>query len=240
LQPALVAVSLSAFVALSEAGFEPWAVAGHSLGELSALSAAGALSPEAAVRLAAVRGRAMEREARSHPAGMLAAFAGEEEVSRRLAADPRLELAAANAPDEWVLSGPEEALERVASELPSQRLRVSGGWHSRAMEGAVGDVRDAVERARPVPVRLGAYSGLTGEPVGTGADLAELLSAQLVRPVRFAALLRRLAADGAALFIAMGSGRALGGLVRKNLARAAILRVEEPADVDRVLAKAGR
>ena len=240
LQPALVAVSLSAFAALSEAGFEPWAVAGHSLGELSALGAAGALPAEAAVRLAAVRGRAMEREARAHPAGMLAAFAGEEEISRRLAADPRLELAAANAPGEWVLAGPEEALARVASGVPSQRLRVSGGWHSRAMEGAVGEVRAAVEAARPAPVQLRAYSVLTGEPVGAGADLAELLSAQLVRPVRFAALLERLAADGAELFIAMGSGRALGGLVRQNLPRSAVLRVEEPSDVGRVLEEAGR
>lgn len=240
LQPALVAVSLAAFSALGEAGFEPWAVAGHSLGELSALAAAGSLSLEAAVRVAAARGRAMEREARAHPAGMLAAFAAEEEVSRHLAADPRLELAAANAPGEWVLSGPEEALEAAAKALPSRRLRVSGGWHSRAMEGAAGELRAAVQGARPVPPRLRAYSALTGEPLGAQAALEELLPTQLVRPVRFAALLRRLAADGAELFVAMGCGRTLGALVRQNLPGAAVLRVEEPADVERVLQEAGR
>ncbi|RJO64398.1 MAG: ACP S-malonyltransferase, partial [Myxococcales bacterium] len=129
LQPVLTAVALGACLACRDALPSPDFTAGHSLGEVAALSASGLASAADAVRLAAARGAIMAREAGKCDGGMAALFGGREDVERALAAAERqgaVDLAAHNAPEEWVLSGERRALARLAAAFPLRRLGVSG------------------------------------------------------------------------------------------------------------------
>ncbi len=216
-QPAIYCASL----ALWEAGGRPAAalVAGHSLGELAALVAGGALDAEDGLRLAVTRGRLMEEAAVESPGGMLAALGeGEVEVPA-LAASLGLTVANENAPGQLVLSGPDEALgearrELRAAGLKAIRLPVAGAFHSPAMAGAAERFRAAlgeVEFAAPsVPV----YSSVEAAPF---TDPRDGLAAALTRPVRWQLTLRRLREAGAGRFLEAGPGDVLTGLVRRSL-----------------------
>jgi acyl transferase domain-containing protein len=216
LQPVLTALALGVYREMAEAGVACDLVLGHSLGELAAWSATGAVSPEDAIEAAALRGRLMEREAARHPGGMIAIPGGDAEVTLALALAPGASVAAWNAPDEVVLAGPEDAVLAVARALPSRRLAVAGAWHGPAMAGAVEELRVALHRLprRAPSVRL--VSGADGD-VAPPEGIADRLADQLVRPVRFAAALARLRALGARTVVTVGPGAVLRGLVRKTL-----------------------
>jgi [acyl-carrier-protein] S-malonyltransferase len=237
LQPALTAVSLGACAALREAGIAPAAVAGHSVGEVAAFAAARALSEEDAVRLAAVRGGLMSREAGRHPGGMAALFGARSLVDAALAAEPTLELAALNAPDQWVLSGPAAAISRLQQRFPSAPVRASGAWHSRAMEGAVAEFERAAAALTWSAPAAAVYANLSGERVAEPDRLRQALTGQLIRPAHFAAGLARMWNEGIRTFIAVGSGRLLRTLVRRNLPGAEVFLAEEPDDVQRIAAR---
>jgi [acyl-carrier-protein] S-malonyltransferase len=219
LQPLLTAVSLGALRALSARGVRPDLVAGHSLGELAAWAAAGGISHEDAVSLAATRGRLMARQAALHPGGMAALRCGAEQVPAALERGRRrgaLDLAAHNAPDEWVFSGDRPALRALAAAWPARPLQVSGPWHGRAMAGAADELR----RAAAELAREQGAARLVCNDSGQEADprqMPELLAGQLVRPVLWAASLATLVAAGVRDFVTLGPGRVLRGLARKNL-----------------------
>lgn len=221
LQPVMTAVSLGAMEALRRRGCRPDAVAGHSLGEIAAWSAAGALDPEGAVSLAAARGQIMAREAARRPGTMVALFGGEQQVASALES-ARLEgiadLAGHNAPDEWVLSGEPQALRAAAAGCSARPLRVAGAWHSRLLARAVGPFQRCLAALRPGRLRSRLVSNGTGG-FCQDEELAEGLAQQLVRPVLWAQCLRTLADAGVSHFVTVGPGRILRGLLRKNLGR---------------------
>lgn len=148
LQPLLAAVCLGSFVALERRGARPDVVAGHSLGELLAFGALGTFTHEAAIHIAAVRGASMAREAERRAGGMLALIGCDERGARDAVAlgleHGALDVAAHNAPDEWVVAGDEAALSVIASRYASRRLPVSGAWHGRTMAGAEAPLRDVL------------------------------------------------------------------------------------------------
>jgi len=223
LQPALTAVSLGVFEALTSSGCWPGYVAGHSLGEVAAWSAAGGTRPTAAIGLAAVRGQLMEREARRHPGGMLAVHGTREDMAEALAVARRLggvNLAAHNSPEQWVLSGDPDALSPLLEEFPSVMLRVAGAWHSPHMTGAVQELRSAVTAAGSPEPPMGFVCNQTGSLAPRGA-MTDLLAGQLTRPVRWADTMSTLARRGVTDFVTVGPGRVLRGLVRKNLGKEA-------------------
>ncbi len=238
LQPVLTAVALAAHGALAGAGITPAFVIGQSLGEIAAWSAAGAVSAEDAVDVAALRGRLMAREAHRRPGGMIAIAGGEDAAARALAlaGAKGAEIAAWNAPDEVVVAGPEEALTAIAAALPSRRLPVAGAWHGASMAGAVEELRAAL---RGVPRRAPAARIVCGdgdEPAQAD-DLPDLLAAQLVRPARFGRALAHASAEGARDFVTAGPGAVLRSLVRKNLrAEARVHTTEGAADLARTIA----
>ena len=217
-QPAIYCASVAAW---SRAG-RPQAAfhAGHSLGELSALVAAGAIDPADGLRLAVTRGRLMQRAADAQPGGMLALL-GDAEPARELAEDCGAVIANDNGPTQLVAAGSERTLERLAAEAKAAGLRtirvpVRGAFHCAAMAPAVGPYRAALGavavRAPAVPV----FSCVTAEPFGTGPEgIRDQLAMAIVRPVRWREVLESLHGLGVRSFVETGPGKALSGMVRR-------------------------
>jgi len=234
IQPMLTAVTLAVSTELARRGVRPVLVAGHSLGELAAWSAAGGITASTAIELAGVRGRLMEREATRHPGSMLA-FGGDDpgaalELGR---AHGEVVVAAHNARDEWTLAGDRRALGAIAARFPTTRIPVQGAWHSPAMAAAVQELEAALRAASAVPPTIGLVANRTGELVEDPATIPALLAGQLVRPIAWVRTLETFAAASITHVIAVGPSKVMRGLVRKNLgARVTILAAETVTDLD--------
>ncbi|MBV8760400.1 MAG: ACP S-malonyltransferase [Deltaproteobacteria bacterium] len=218
IQPLLVAVGLGACAALATEGIAPRFVAGHSLGELTAWAAAGAIGDRAAVELAGLRGRLMEREAARNPGGMHAITGDDSEVAE-LVARHGVALAAHNGPEEWTVSGDTSRLAALASSRATTRLPVAGAWHSPAMAGAVDELARAIRSTALAKPRANVIANSDGRAVADPDAVAELLAGQLVRPVQWASCLRTLAAAGVTTYVVLGPSKLLRSTVHKNLGR---------------------
>jgi len=218
LQPLLTAQVLGIDCILRSLGLRPDAVAGHSLGEIAAWSAAGVISREEAVDLAALRGRLMARQAKVFPGGMLALLVEDPgpavELGRRHGS---VEVAARNAPREWVLSGDGAALGAVAASFSSVPLRVAGPWHGTGMEGAVDELRRAVAAAERRPPAVALVSGSDGRIVESPGEMPETVAGMLLRPVDWVRTLGTILDLGVTDLVTIGPGKVMRGLVRKNL-----------------------
>jgi [acyl-carrier-protein] S-malonyltransferase len=237
LQPLLVAACLMAAAAIEEQGVVPALVCGHSLGELSAWAASGAIAATDAIAVAGVRGRLMAREAARRPGGM-AALGPDVELARVLAAAAphgRLVLAAENTPHERVVSGDAAAIAAVVAAFPSRRLPVAGAWHSPAMAGAVEELHAALAAIPRRPARAPLVSNRDGA-IAAADDVPRRLAEQLVHPVRWTAALATLAARGVTRHVIAGPGRLLRGLVRDNLGAVDVQIVDRGRDLVRVAA----
>ncbi len=218
-QPAIFCAALAGYEVLRDR-YDPALMAGHSLGEISALVAAGALEAEDGLRLVAARGRLMQEAAdETGDGGMLAVRARERAPVVEVAADTGLALANDNAPDQLVLSGATAALdeaERLLSErrVRSKRLPVAGAFHSPLMEPAVEPFRALVEQVSVTEPSVPVMSCVTAEPFD---DVRARLVEAITRPVRFTDVLRALQARDATHFVETGPGRVLSGLARKTL-----------------------
>lgn len=217
-QPALLAASLARWSAVDA---NPDAVfLGHSLGELGALAAAGALSERDAVALAATRGRLMSEAARHSQGGMVAVLGATREDADGLARDHGLTVANDNAPGQLVLAGPDDALDAAVAKakdggLKAMRLGVAGAFHSPAMEPALPAWRAALAEVEFTVGRAPVYSCLTAQPI---REPVETLAAGLTSPVHFRqALLELQSALGVERFVEVGPGRVLTGLVRRTV-----------------------
>ncbi len=217
-QPALIAISLGLALETKET---PAATAGHSVGELAAFSLAGCISPEDAIDCVVARSRFMAEAARKFPGTMAAVRArNAEEVEQALAIGSeagQVELAAHNAPEEWVLTGDRAALAAITSRFATVQLPVTGPWHSRAMSDAATQWRLCLERLTWKPPRIPVVANSTGRFIREGDDLIQLLVGQLTQPVRWATSLQTLAAAGITTWKIFGPGRVLRGLCRANL-----------------------
>jgi len=232
-QPALFIAGLAHWKAAGEPAAAFYA--GHSLGELPALVAAGALAADAGLRLAVVRGRLMEEASAVRPGGMVAALGGSDEVVRRVAAEFDLTLANDNAPGQMVLSGDAEKVVEARKALRAEgakaiRLPVAGAFHSPLMEPAVPGYREILAATELAPAP-GAFSCITAAPFDDVR--ADLLSA-LTEPVRWRDTLAAMRAAGAGAFLETGPGDILTGLSRRTLGEAVESRTldegEETAD----------
>ena len=214
-QPAIFCAALAGWETLRDE-LRPAALAGHSLGEITALAAARALSDADALRLVAARGRLMQ-DADSE-GGMLAVRGSAAEVAPS-AASHRLAVANDNSPEQVVLSGPDHALDAALSALREQgirakRLPVRGAFHSPAMQPAVPRFRALLRQVELREPAVPVFSCVTAEPFD---DVRERLLQALTSPVRWLDVLRGLRATGIQRFVETGPGRVLTGLVRKSL-----------------------
>jgi [acyl-carrier-protein] S-malonyltransferase len=233
-QPAIFCVSVAALRALEAAGVpRPAYVAGHSLGEFSALVAAGALSFEGGLLLVARRAEAMQRAADARPGSMSSVLGlsaeGVEMAVEATAQDQVLAVANDNAPGNVVVSGEWAALERLpaaAKELGAKRvvpLNVGGAFHSPLMAPAVEVFRPHLAAAPLRDPAIPVVANATAEPVTAAEELRELLARQLTGRVRWTESVRRMVALGVDTFIEVGPGTVLGGLIKRTVDGARVL-----------------
>src|SRR4051794_19033794 len=213
-QPAIFCVSIVAWEAI---GRPVSAAAGHSLGEIAALTAAGALDRDDALELVVTRGRLM---AEADPDGsMLAVIGGTIEDAEAIADAAGITVANDNAPGQVVLSGPPDGLGRAEAAAAERGRRVlpvdvAGAFHSPSMEPAVEPFRGALGE---VEVREPAFPVLSGASVAPFADVREELAAALIRPVRWRETMLALHEAGAASFIEPGPGKLLARMGKRIL-----------------------
>ena len=214
-QPAIFCAALAGYEVLRQR-YQADLMAGHSLGEITALVAAEAIDAPDGLRLVAARGRLMQ-EARG--GGMLAVRVREREPVEQVAAETGLTIANDNAPDQLVLSGSLEALDRAEEllrerKVRAKRLPVGGAFHSPLMEPAVAPFQELVERVEVREPRVPVLSCVTAAPFN---DVRDQLVQALTSPVRWTDVMAALHELGATRYVETGPGRVLTGLVRKSL-----------------------
>lgn len=221
-QPAIFLHSVILAKSLGES-FNPDMVAGHSLGEFSALVAAGALSFDEGLRLVSRRAMAMQRACEINPSAMAAVLGLPDEVVESVCAQTEGVVVAANynCPGQIVISGSNESIDRACEALKAQgakravRLAVGGAFHSPLMEPAREELQKAIEEAVvSVPV-CAVYQNVDALPHTDPAEIKANLIAQLTAPVRWTQTVRCMVADGAGSFTELGPGKVLQGLVGK-------------------------
>jgi [acyl-carrier-protein] S-malonyltransferase len=238
-QPCLLLCAYAGFRILeTELGFTPKAAAGHSLGEYTALTAAGALSFPDALKLVRRRGELMASAASSQT-GMMAVLGASREQVEQLCREAVREgeiLAPANfnAPGQVVISGHNSALERAQEVLKSRRqrgirLKVSGAFHSPLMEDAAKGLEKILAHANFSPLKFPVVSNLEAKPYPE--DPRTVLVRQMTGPVRWEDSVRCLNQMGLKGFIEIGPGQVLAGLVRRILPDSIVLNFSESKDL---------
>ncbi len=220
-QPAILVAGLAGHAALKdELGDRPAAVAGHSLGELTALAVAQAISERVAIGLDALRGRLMsESGARRGDGTMLAALGGDDATVVRIAEAHGATVANDNAPGQLVLSGERAALRDAGTELRGNGVRilelnVAGAFHSPLMEPAVAPFREALDAIELREPRFPVVSCASAQPF---TDVRSELAAALTSPVRWRETMLALHEAGATRFVEVGPGKVLARLGKRIL-----------------------
>ncbi len=226
LQPAMTLVNLCLYQALHVAGVTPQAVCGHSLGEYSALYAAGVLSAGDTLAAVQERGRLMQREAQKHP-GAMAAIIGLApgklaELLNPLVQEGPLALANFNTPEQTVVSGTPEMVGKAgevckAAGARAVPLKVSGAWHSPLMAAASPDFAAFLDSLQFQAPRVPLYLNATAAPETDPDRLRRAMGGQLTSPVRWADLILNLKSAGIDTWVEVGPKNVLKGLVRKIL-----------------------
>ena len=221
-QPAVFLHSVIMAKALGEE-FKPDMVAGHSLGEFSALVAAGALDFEDGLRLVAKRAAAMQQACEAQPSTMAAVLGLDDKVVEDICAEVEGVVVAANynCPGQLVISGSIEAVDAACERLKAAgarralRLPVGGAFHSPLMEPAKVELQAAIEAAPfKVPV-CPVYQNVDAKPYTDPEQIKANLIAQLTAPVRWTYIVQNMLADGADSFVELGPGAVLQGLIKK-------------------------
>ncbi len=246
-QPAILTVSAAAAAALQEKGVRPDFVAGHSLGEYSALVAAGSLSLTDAVRLVRKRGQYMQ-EAVPVGQGAMAAILGLDvnvldQICREAAQGEVVSPANLNSPGQVVIAGSASAVAR-AVELAKGRgakrammLNVSAPFHCALMKPAQDRLGVDLDATHMEDLQVPLVNNVNAQAVRFASLLREGLKQQVTSPVRWDESIRRLRQEGVEIFVEVGPGKVLSGLVRQIDRTAECLRVEDSATLSEVTAR---
>ncbi len=222
-QPAVFLHSVIRAITLGES-FRPDMVAGHSLGEFSALVAAGALSFEDGLRLVSKRALAMQAACELQPSTMAAVLGLDDVKVVEVLAEIQDEVVVAanfNCPGQLVISGSVPGVERACEMLKAAGakralpLKVGGAFHSPLMEPAREELARAIEETTFAAPRCPIYQNVVASAVTDPAEIKKNLIAQLTAPVRWTESVRAMVADGTTHFVELGPGSVLQGLVKK-------------------------
>lgn len=255
-QPALMAHSMAVLRVLEREGGIKLAdravlVAGHSLGEYTALCAAGSFTPASAARLLRLRGQAMQKAVPPGEGAMAALLGAEMALALKICAEasgPSLtgtqeivEAANDNGGGQVVISGHKAAVDR-AIEIAKTRgvkramlLPVSAPFHCALMAPAATVMRDALDRMPPLPPAVPLVANVTAAKVTDPAEIARLLVAQVTATVRWRESVLAMVAMGVDSFIEIGAGKVLSGLIRRIAPDAATTSVGTPAEIETLL-----
>ncbi|MEE9284305.1 MAG: ACP S-malonyltransferase [Dehalococcoidia bacterium] len=246
-QPAILATSMAAMAALAEArGYgtpeAPRFVAGHSLGEYTALVAAGALTFEDALRLVRERGRLMHEAGQVKEGGMAAILGLDLALVEQLCQQTGAEIANINSDGQIVISGAKQALvealdlSRAMGARRAMPLVVSGAFHSSLMEPAVAGLARALDQTRFAPPAIPVISNCTGQPLADQASIHHELMQQICRCVQWSKSVQYMANNGVETFLEIGPGRVLTGLVKRIAKEAQTFNIDSMASVRTVAA----
>ena len=250
-QPALYALAYQLWMELSErVGHPPVAAAGHSLGEYTALAAAGAFSYETGLGLVDRRARAMADAVAQVESGMAALLGVSDEVARQVAADRRAEggrlwVANLNAPGQVVAAGALEDIRWLVANARDLgirraiRLEVAGAFHTPLMEPAESRLAAALAGVEVNPHAFPVWANVTARPMTSG-EARDLLSRQITAPVRFGETLRGMADAGVDAFVHVGPGDVTAGLARRAVRGCRVMVVSSIGEAEEVAARLGR
>ena len=203
--------------------FEPEMVAGHSLGEFSALVAAGAIDFEEGLKLVSIRAQAMQKACETNPGGMAAVLMLDAETIERICEETEGIVVAANynCDGQIVISGEKAAVDAACIRLKEAGARralplpVGGAFHSPLMEPARAELAEGIEKAVFKTPICPVYQNVTAQPSTDPTEIKANLLSQLTSPVRWTQSVQNMIADGADTFIELGPGKVLQGLVAK-------------------------
>ena len=244
-QPALMAVSLAAYAALRQEygadAIKPAFMAGHSLGEYSALAAAGAFSVAEAAKLLRLRGQAMQEAVPPGQGAMLALLGAEIEAAQRLAAAAAegevSQVANDNAPGQIVISGTKSAMDRAVKLAPEHGIRravplpVSAPFHCALMQPAADRMADALEALTLNPPLVPIVSNVMAAPVTDPAEIKSLLVRQVTGVVRWRESVAYMVDHGAETLFEIGAGRVLTGIAKRVRAKADARSIGSPDEI---------
>lgn len=221
-QPAIFLHSVILAKTLGDS-FKPDMVAGHSLGEFSALVAAGALTFEDGLKLVSQRAQAMQKACELQPSTMAAVLGLEDDVVEKVCAMTEGVVVAANynCPGQLVISGEIEAVNKACETLKEEGARralvlpVGGAFHSPMMEPAREELAAAIENTTFSKPNCPIYQNVTAAAVTDENEIKANLISQLTAPVRWTQSVQQMIADGAVYFTEVGPGKVLQGLVKK-------------------------
>ncbi len=221
-QPAIVAASLAYLAAARDMEIlpQPAFVAGHSLGEYTALAAADVLDVADVVQLAALRGRLMQLASQQAPGAMAAVMGIDEPTLFEVVLDTGVYVANYNSPGQVVISGERDKMAKAAENLTAKGARVvplavSGAFHTPLMAPAAEGLAKVVERLAFRDARIPVIANTTGEPITAAADIRAELLKQLTTSVYWQKSVEHMIAAGVTTFIEIGPGKVLSGLIRR-------------------------
>ncbi len=244
-QPCLFAYAMGVTMLLRSQGIIPQAAAGLSLGEYSALYAAGVLDGETAMRTVALRGRVMEEAAQGLECGMTAVLNLDRQRLQQ-ACDEASELGVVqicnyNCPGQLVISGEKAAVDRAArtaKELGAGRcvpLKVSGPFHTRLMEPAGEALRQYFRTVTFHPAEFPVYFNCKGDLISGEEQIPDLLVRQVSTSVYWEDIIRAMVRDGVDTVVEIGPGKTLTGFVRKTAPGVVSYHIDTPADLRKVV-----
>ena len=227
-QPAILVASLAAWSAARAVehpalAAPPLCMAGHSLGEYSALAAAGSLTVAEAVRLVQRRGEEMQAAGEAQPGTLAAVLGLDEEVVAEICAEAGAELCNLNATGQIVVGGTPEAVERAAAAAEQGgarrviRLNVGGAFHTSLMQPAAEQMASVLDGAEIADPQTPVIGNVEAAPLTTAAEVRKDLKAQIRRPVRWRDTVLAMRELGVETFVEIGPGTVLTGLVRTTL-----------------------
>ena len=244
-QPALLTTSMACLRLLEKHGIHPEVAAGHSVGEYAALVAAGSISFKTALPLVRRRGELMQEAGSRHP-GAMAAVIGLD-ADGILAACMRagdigvVDVANYNSPEQIVISGEVKAVEaasKYAMEAGARKiipLNVSGAFHSRLMSSAVECLAIELNHTHFQDAAIPVVANATADYVRQGAEIREALERQIAGSVRWSESVARMANDGVSLFVEVGPGKVLSGLIKRIVSSAEAVNVGDTASLNEFL-----
>lgn len=235
-QPLVVSLALLAYEALSPAG--DLIVAGHSIGEVAAAAMAGVIAKDAAVELAAIRGRAMADACALEPTSMAAVLGGDEQEVLDTLARLGLDPANRNGAGQIVAAGPVQAIQALAENPPPKArvmpLSVAGAFHTRFMQPAQDRVAEQRAKLTAADPAVTLLSNCDGQPVASGAEFLDRLVTQVTSPVRWDLCMSTMVSSGVEAIIELPPAGALTGLARRGMKGVKNVAVKTPDDLDSV------
>jgi len=240
-QPAITLINLACFMILKSRGINPFASAGHSLGEYAALAAADVMDPITAMRLVTKRGMAMQKAAQKNSGSMAAILGMEQAIVEEIAKKADVDIANYNSQGQIIISGLEDNISRAveyANEQGAKKtvlLKVSGPWHSRFMTSARDEFSLEIKKEELRSANIPVVANVSADYVREPDEIRNNLIKQINSPVKWIQSMQKLIDNGYGPFIEVGPGKVLKGLLRQIDRTAVCMSAGSIEEIDKII-----